>query len=358
MHNRAYNFGAGPAMLPAEVIQKIQEDLFDWNGTGVSVMEIGHRTTQFQELLTNLQAKLRQLLAIPDNYKVILTTGGAQGQFDAIPLNLTKYNHEVDYLLSGTWSKKAANFAAKYATVNIVTTATNCAIPNADTWKLNPKAAYAYYCPNETVDGLAFPTIPNVGAVPLIADLTSSIAYAPCDYSQFGIAFASAQKNLGIAGVTLVIIRDDLLEQYCPTTPVVWNYKLQAEQNSSINTVPTFAIYVMDLMVEWLRAQGGVAQIGIINHRKVAKLYDFIDSSDFYFNNIATAYRSPLNIPFNLAKNELLAQFLAEAEATGLKYLAGHISVGGARASLYNAMPEAGVLKLINFMHEFAQRNR
>lgn len=354
MLERAFNFGAGPAMLPATVIQQIQENLFDWQGSGVSIMEIGHRTSQVQEMLSKLQDKLRQVLAIPNNYRLVFTSGGAQGQFDAIPLNLTKTKQQADYFVTGTWSKKALEFAKKYAQVSIVTVASKNSIPDSGSWRLNPQAAYAYYCPNETVDGLAFPVIPEVGEVPLVADLTSSIAFAPLDYAKFGLAFASAQKNLGIAGVTLVIIRDDLLDQYSSQTPVVWNYKLQAEQNSSINTLPVFPVYVMDLMVDWIIAQGGVARLGEINRRKAAKLYTYIDQSGFYLNQIESCYRSPLNVPFILNNNDLLPKFLGEANANGLKYLAGHLSVGGGRASLYNSMPESAVDKLVAFMQDFA----
>ena len=354
---RAFNFGAGPAMLPTEVIKRIQDELFDWNGTGVSVMEIGHRTQQFQELLTNLQIKLRKVLDIPENYRIAMVTGGAQGQFDAIPMNILGSKTKADYFVTGTWSKKAADFAKKHAEVNIVTTATKSGIPARSEWKLSHDAAYVYYCPNETVDGIAFHEIPDVGDVPVVADLTSSIAYAPMDYSRFGLAFASAQKNLGIAGVTLVVAREDLINNPKPYAPNVWNYKVQSEQNSSLNTPPVFAIYVMDVMVDWIIAQGGVEGLGIVNRRKVAKLYDYIDNSSFYVNHVEKAYRSELNVPFNLANNEVLPKFLAEANAKGLKYLAGHISVGGGRASLYNAMPESAVDQLIEFMADFARRN-
>jgi phosphoserine aminotransferase len=354
MKARDYNFGAGPAMLPSIVLERMRAEIFDWRSTGVSVMEIGHRTPQFQGLIRDLLAKLRSLLHIPANYQLVLTTGGAQGQFDAIPLNLTGVNQHVDYFISGTWSKKAALCAQKYAQVNIVTTAATDSIPDASTWQLNPNAAYAYYCPNETVAGLSFPEIPRVGNVPLVADLTSLIASGPLDYSQFGLAFASAQKNLGIAGVTLVIIREDLLEQAASFTPLVWNYKLMAAEQSSINTPPTFAIYMMDLMVDWMIAQGGVLALEAINQRKMRKLYHYIDNSEFYFNSVLPQFRSALNIPFNLLNNDKLPQFLNEANACGLRYLKGHISVGGARASLYNSMPESGVDKLIEFMQDFA----
>lgn len=354
---RAYNFGAGPAMLPTEVIQQIQNELFDWRGLSVSVMEIGHRTPQFQNLISELKFKLQKVLNLPANYRIALASGGAQGHFDAIPLNLCRYNQEADYFITGIWSRRAAEFAPKYVKVNIATEAGKSAIPDQAHWKLNPQAAYAYYCPNETIDGIAFPNIPEVGSVPLVADLTSSIAFEPLDYSKFGIAFAAAQKNLGIAGITLIIIREDLLEQAHPHTPVVWNYKKLIEQNSSVNTPPTFAIYVMGLMVDWIIAQGGVEALGVINKRKAAKLYDYIDQSNYYINNVEKKYRSGLNIPFELKSNDLLPQFLKEADANGLKYLAGHKLVGGGRASLYNAMSEAAVDKLIDFMRDFAARN-
>ncbi|MFN8770203.1 MAG: 3-phosphoserine/phosphohydroxythreonine transaminase [Neisseriaceae bacterium] len=355
---RIYNFAAGPAMLPHEVLTKIQEEIFNWQGTGISVMEIGHRTKIFQDFLENLQQKIKELMNIPSNYKVLFLQGGAQGQFAGIPMNLVKNNQNVDYLVTGIWSKRAAEHAAKYAKVNIVTERAGLSIPDASTWKLNPDACYAYYCPNETIDGVQFSEIPNVGKVPLVADMTSNILSYEIDVSKFGLIFAAAQKNLGISGVTLVIIRDDLIDQHLNITPNIWNYKLLSECNSSVNTVPVFALYVMGLMVDWIKEQGGVKVLAEINQRKVNKLYDYIDSISFYNNNIDKNYRSMVNIPFDLMKKDLLQKFLDEATDNGLHYLKGHMIVGGARASLYNAMPESGVDKLIEFMDVFAQENK
>lgn len=355
---RAYNFSPGPATLPLQVLNRINQELFDWQGTGVSIMELGHRTEQFQNFLKQLQFKLKKLLAIPDNYQILFMTGGAQGQFDNIPLNLTKNNQNVDYLITGIWSEKAAVAAKKYAKVNIVTQITNnYQIPEPDSWQLNHDACYVYYCTNETVNGICFKQLPSVKNIPLIADMTSSIMSYPVDISQYGLIFASAQKNLGIAGITLVIIRDDLLDSAHPIVPTVWNYKLMALHNSGINTIPVFPVYVMDLMLDWLNEQGGIEVISKINQLKVNKLYDYIDQSGFYCNKVLAQYRSPVNIPFNLYQTGLLAKFLKEADAANLKYLNGHVSAGGARASLYNAMPLSGVEALIDFMQEFAANN-
>ncbi len=355
---RAYNFAAGPAMLPEEVLAKVQNEIFDWCGTGVSVMELGHRTKIFQELLENLQKKIRTLMNIPHNYKILFVQGGAQGQFSGIPMNLLKQNKNVDYFNTGIWSKKAIDAATKYADVNIVAESTKTGIPDVSAWKLNPKASYVYYCPNETINGIQFSQVPDVGNVTLIADMTSSILSEEIDVSKFGLIFAAAQKNLGIAGVTIVIVRDDLLNSSLDIVPNVWNYKLLSECNSSVNTVPVFALYVMDLMVDWLITQGGVSAIAKINKRKVEKLYNYIDTSEFYYNNVEKPYRSQINVPFELTQESLSVDFLDEAIANGLKYLQGHIAVGGLRASLYNAMPESGVDKLISFMHDFAAKHR
>lgn len=367
MKERAYNFGAGPAMLPTEVLLRAQEELLDWNGTGVSVMEIGHRTSNFQDMLTKLEVKLRGLMNIPDNYKILFLQGGAQGLFNLIPMNLLGKNKDVDYFVSGVWSERAAKYAKKYANVNIVTTATKDSIPDFSTWNLNKNAAYAYYCPNETINGMRFPSIPDTGNVPLIADMTSSILSEEIDVSKFGLIFASAQKNLGIAGVTLVIVREDLLTvdaangvpEVC--IPEVFNFKTQIEQKSCLNTPPTFAIYMMDLMVDWSIKQGGVKQLELDTRVKSQKLYQYISQSQgFYTNPVAVDYRSLINIPFSLADNDnqLLELFLSEAAKHDLKYLKGHILVGGARASLYNAMPLSGVDALIEFMRDFAAKHR
>lgn len=355
---RAYNFGAGPAMLPDAILKKVRDELFDWQGTGVSVMEIGHRTAIYENLVSNLENKIRQVMSIPENYQILFLPGGGKGHFSAIPMNLTQYNKETDYFITGIWSKFAADYAKKYCNVNIVTQATETAIPAPENWQLNKKAAYAYYCPNETINGIGFPTIPEVGDVPLIADMTSYILSQPFDVSKFGIIFAAAQKNLGIAGITLLIVRDDLLNQALDVVPDVWDYKMQAKQHSGLNTPPTFAIYMMDLMINWFIEQGGIETISQINKRKAEKLYNCIDqSNNFYSNSIDKDYRSKVNIPFNINNKSLLDLFFKEANDVGLKYLTGHMLVGGARASIYNAMPEAGVDKLVDFMNQFANKH-
>lgn len=356
---RAYNFGAGPAMLPEAVLQKAKSQMLEFGDTGTSIMELGHRTAVFQDMLAKLDIKLRELIKIPDNYKVLFLAGGGQGQFSLIPMNLTKHNKKADYFLTGIWSERAAKYARAYTDVNIVTQASLSSIPDSSTWKLNSDAAYAYYCPNETINGLAFPGIPECGKVPLIADATSSILFEEMDISRFGIIFAAAQKNLGIAGITLLIIRDDLLDNnMMDETPTVFNFKAQAAEKSCLNTIPTFPVYMMDLMIDWINEQGGQQVITQINKRKVAKLYNCIDNSNgFYTNTIEKKYRSQINVPFNLPDDKLLALFLAEAGKVGLRYLNGHKLVGGARASLYNAMPEAGVDHLVDFMQHFAKKH-
>ncbi len=352
---RVYNFAAGPAMLPESVLLRAQSELLNWQDSGTSIMEIGHRTSTFQDMLSRLEEKLRKLMNIPTNYKVLFLTGGGQGHFSFIPMNLCGKNRQVDYLVTGIWSERAAKYAARYAEVNIVATAGKAQVPPASDWKLNPNAAYFYYCPNETINGMQVAQIPATGSVPVVADMTSSILSSEIDVSKFGVIFASAQKNLGISGVTLVIIRDDLLDHAQACTPEVFNYKLQAEQGSLLNTIPTTAVYMMDLMVDWIvNEQGGLAQLSAVNQRKVKKLYDCIDNSNgFYTNPVTAADRSLINVPFTLPSDELLQHFLIEAGQRGLKYLNGHKLVGGARASLYNAMPEKGVDLLVEFMNEF-----
>ena len=354
---RAFNFGAGPATLPESVLIKARDSLLDWKGTGVSVMEIGHRTGTFQDMLKGLEAKLRQVMNIPSNYKVLFLAGGGQGLFSLVPMNLTAKNKAVDYLVTGIWSERAAKYAKRYAEVNIATTATASAIPNSTEWNLNAHAKYVYYCPNETINGLRFAAIPDSGKVPLVADMTSSILSEDIDISKFGIIFAAAQKNLGIAGITLVIIRDDLLDESLDSVPEVFSFKTQVAQSSCLNTIPTFPVYMMDLMVDWLIEQGGVSKVEQDGKRKVEKLYKCIDNSNnFYSNTIESQYRSHINVPFSLPDQRLLDAFLAEAAPEGLKYLSGHVLVGGARASLYNAMPEEGVDKLVDFMQRFARK--
>lgn len=354
---RPYNFAAGPAMLPEEVLQRVSHELFNWRDSGVSVMEIGHRTRLFQGFIEELQQKIKQVMCIPDNYKVLFIQGGGQGQFAAVPMNLVQNNQQVDYFVTGVWSKKAVESARSYAKVNIVTQTDSVSIADKSTWQLNPNACYAYYCPNETINGIAFPSIPDTKGVPLVADMTSNILSYPVDVSKFGLIIAAAQKNLGIAGVTLVIVRDDLLEQQLAITPSIWNYKLLAACNSTVNTLPVFAIYVMDLMIDWVIKQGGVTALAAVNKNKVNTLYKYIDNSNFYVNHVDKQYRSGVNVPFTLINTELTAKFIAEATKNNLKYLDGHATVGGVRASLYNAMPQSGVDALVEFMQYFAKVN-
>lgn len=346
-------------MLPEAVLQRAQKELLNWQGTGISIMEIGHRTPIFQKLLTDLEEKLRQLMKIPPQYKILFLSGGGQGQFNLIPMNLTKYNQAVDYLVTGIWSERAAKYATKYASVNVVAQTNGHSIPDTATWQLNPQAAYVYYCPNETINGIQFHEIPNTGNVPLIADATSCILSEPIDINQFGLIFASAQKNLGIAGITLLIIRENLLEQAVDYVPEVFNYALQSEQHSLVNTIPTTAVYMMDLMVDWLiQEYGNLNQVAQIQRQKATLLYECIDQSNgFYSNPINVNCRSKINIPFNLPTATLLDKFLKNAELQNLKFLNGHKLVGGARASLYNAMPVSGVEQLCDFMHGFSKGN-
>jgi phosphoserine aminotransferase len=355
---RVYNFAAGPAMMPEEVLVRAQQEMWNWQDTGVSVMEIGHRTNVFQDMLTQLESKIRGLMKIPNNYKVLFLAGGGQGQFSFAPMNLTGKNKKVDYIVSGIWSERAAKYASRYADVNIVTTASLTTIAQSTEWNLSSDAAYVYYCPNETINGFQMHTVPETNGVPIVADFTSSILSIDIDVSKYGVIFASAQKNLGISGITLVIVRDDLLDQAQHCTPEVFSYKAQAEQKSLLNTIPVLPVYMMDLMIDWIiNSQGGLNKVVENNLRKAEKIYTAIDESNgFYTNNIEIAYRSLVNIPFNLPSDELVKHFLIEAAQEGLAYLNGHKLVGGVRVSIYNALPEAGVDKLIIFMNAFAKK--
>lgn len=355
---RPYNFAPGPSTIPEEVLIRARDEMLDWRGTGISIMELSHRSELFIQFLFELEQKIRKLMNIPKNYKVLFMQGGGQGQFAAVPMNFTGKNKETDYFVTGIWSDRAVGYAEKYCKVNVVTKATQSNIPDKAMWQLNPNAAYAYYCPNETINGVMFPEIPDVGNVPLVADMTSSIMSNVINVNKFGLIFAAAQKNLGQAGVTLVIVRDDLLDQEQAITPSLWSYRLQAKEGSCVNTVPVYPIYIMDLMVDWLVKQGGIEAIEKINQRKALKLYACIDQSNgFYTNPIDKLYRSTINVPFELSNKELLSTFLMEAKKVGLEYLNGHALVGGGRASLYNAMPESGVDALVDFMQRFMRQH-
>jgi phosphoserine aminotransferase len=358
---RVHNFSAGPAALPLEVLQQVQSELPDWQGSGMSVMEISHRSKAFIQVAEQAEQDLRDLLAVPANYRVLFLQGGASGQFAAVPLNLATADATVDYVNTGSWSKKAIAEAQRYcARVNVVADAAESGyntVPAESTWQRSANAAYLHYTPNETIGGVAFPYIPATGDVPLVADFSSSILSAPLDVSRFGVIYAGAQKNIGPSGLCVVIVRDDLLDRARAVTPSIWNWRQMAADGSMSNTPPTFSWYVAGLVFKWLKAQGGLVRVGKRNRRKAETLYALIDRSGFYRNPVAPADRSIMNVPFTLARAELDKVFLSEAKAAGLTNLEGHRSVGGMRASIYNAVTPEDVMALVAFMQEFERRH-
>ena len=357
---RAYNFCAGPAALPTAVLEKAQQELLDWQGKGLSVMEMSHRSSDYVAIAQQAEVNLRKLMNIPENYKVLFLQGGASLQFSAIPLNLLGKNGQADYIHTGIWSEKALKEAKRYGDINTINAATvldgKHAITNSNTWNFSENAAYVHYADNETIGGLQFNEIPEVAA-PLVCDFSSSILSAPLDVSKFGLIYAGAQKNIGPAGLTIVIIREDLLDQAKPEIPSLLKYADQAKNGSMVNTPATYAWYLSGLVFEWLLEQGGVDAMHQTNLAKAKLLYGYIDSSDFYNNPIAVPNRSIMNVPFTLADANLEKTFLKEAEQQHLLNLAGHRSVGGMRASIYNAVPLEGVQALVSFMDEFVQRH-
>lgn len=357
---RAYNFSAGPATLPTSVLQQAQQEMLDWQGTGMSIMEMSHRGKDFIAIAQQAGADLRDLLQVPDDYDILFLQGGATGQFAAVPLNLLGDKQRVDYFNTGEWSKKAIKEAKQYAQVNLVSDSSAnkfTTIADPSTWQFSPDAAYVHYTPNETINGLEFHNIPETNGVTLVADMSSTILSRPIDVSKFGLIYAGAQKNIGPAGVTVVIVRKDLIGRESQACPSILNYQVNVKDESMHNTPPTYAWYLAGLVFKWLKNEiGGVEKMAIINQRKAAKLYSAIDSIDFYHNPVDPAYRSWMNVPFTLAEPKLEAAFITESWEAGLTNLAGHRSVGGMRASIYNAMPEAGIDALINFMQDFAQR--
>jgi phosphoserine aminotransferase len=357
--SRPYNFSAGPGALPEPVLRRAREELLDWRGSGMSVMEMTHRGKHFARIAEQAEADLRSLLAVPDDYRVLFLQGGATLQFGAVPLNLLAPGQSADYLLTGAWSKKAFGEARRLGLARCAasseTTGFN-AIPPRASWELDPAAAYLHYTPNETIGGVEYHWLPDVGEVPLVADMSSTILSRPLDVRAFGLIYAGAQKNVGPAGLTLVIARDELLGRASPTCPSVLDYRLQAEADSMYNTPCTFAWYVAGLVFAWLKERGGLAAMGQVNCRKAEALYAAIDGSSFYSNPVAADCRSWMNVPFTLADPTLDATFLAESARSGLLDLKGHRSVGGMRASIYNAMPEEGVAALVDFMADFERR--
>lgn len=352
--SRVYNFSAGPAALPESVLSRAQSEMLDWHGAGMSVMEMSHRGKEFMGIAEQAEADLRELMSIPDNYKVLFLQGGASSQFAMVPMNLMGSKGKADYINTGSWSKKAIAEARRYGEVNVAgDTSAEFTVPEQDKLQFSADAAYLHYTPNETIQGVEFPYIPDAGDVPLVVDVSSTILSRPMDVSKFGIIYAGAQKNIGPAGLTLVIVREDLIGHASSATPAMFDYKIHADAGSMYNTPPTYGWYLAGLVFQWLKEQGGLAGMAEINERKAKALYSAIDASDFYANPVDPACRSWMNVPFTLADSGLDASFLEGAAAAGLKTLKGHRSVGGMRASIYNAMPEAGVDALIEFMAEF-----
>jgi len=358
--SRVFNFSAGPAMLPEAVLEQARAEMLDWQGTGMSVMEMSHRGKEFMSIAEKAEVDLRHLLGIGEDYKVLFLQGGASSQFAMVPINLLGAKTSADYLNTGQWSKKAISEARRYCDVNVAASSEDSGfttIPDRDQWNLNAEAAYLHYTPNETIGGLEFQDIPDCGDVPIVADMSSTLLSRPVDVSRFGVIYAGAQKNIGPAGLTVVIVRNDLIGQARADMPAMFDYRIHADNDSMYNTPPTYSWYLAGLVFGWLRELGGLEGMAAINRRKAEKLYSAIDGSDFYANPVDPRYRSWMNVPFTLADAALDAAFLSEARAAGLQTLKGHRSVGGMRASIYNAMPEAGVDALIAFMGDFAARN-
>lgn len=358
--SRIYNFSAGPAVLPEDVLRQARDEMLDWNGSGMSVMEMSHRGKEFVSIAERAEADLRELLAIPANYKVLFLQGGASSQFSMVPLNLLRGKKSADYINTGMWSKKAIDEAKRFCAVNVAASSEASkftSIPARGEWKLDGDAAYVHYTPNETIGGVEFHWVPDTGAVPLVADMSSTILSRPIDVSKFAVIYAGAQKNIGPAGLTVVIVRDDLLGGAQAGTPAMFDYKIHADNGSMYNTPPTYGWYLAGLVFQRLKNKGGLQAMAAINQRKAEKLYNAIDTSGFYKNPVEKSARSWMNVPFTIADEKLEKTFLAEAGQAGLKTLEGHRSVGGMRASLYNAMPEAGVDTLVDFMKDFARRN-
>lgn len=353
---RVYNFSAGPAMLPEPVLRQAQAEMLDWGGSGMCVAEMSHRGKEFMAIAAQAEADLRELLAIPASYKVLFLQGGASSQFAMVPMNLLRGAEGADYLNTGSWSKKAIAEARRYGTVNVAATTEDgrfTRAPAQSELKLSADAAYCHYTPNETIEGVEFPYVPETSDKPLVADMSSTLLSRPIDVSRYGLIYAGAQKNIGPAGLTLVIVREDLIGQPLTGTPTMFDYKIHADNDSMYNTPPTYAWYLAGLVFRWLKDLGGLQAMAVINERKARALYAAIDASGFYRNPVEPASRSWMNVPFTLADPALDETFLKEAKAAGLTTLKGHRSVGGMRASIYNAMPEAGVAALVDFMREF-----
>ena len=361
MEKRVYNFSAGPSMLPLEVLERAQKELVCYPSCGMSVMEMSHRSKMFENILEQAKADLKELMHIPDNYKILFLQGGGSTQFAMVPLNLMNKSNKADYVVTGQWAKKAAEEAKRYGNVNIVASSADTTfdrIPAPDKSKFTPDADYFYITLNNTIYGTRWTELPDTGNVPLVGDMSSSILSQEIDITKFGLLYAGAQKNLGPAGVTVVIIRDDLLGNEMDFTPTMLKYSIHADNNSLYNTPPTYGIYFVGLVFDWVKRQGGVAAVQKINEKKAGILYDFLDASSLFRGTVVKKDRSLMNAPFILPTEELNAKFIKEAEAQGFVNLKGHRTVGGMRASMYNAMPVEGVEKLVAFMEQFEKENR
>ncbi|ATF85153.1 MULTISPECIES: 3-phosphoserine/phosphohydroxythreonine transaminase [Burkholderia] len=354
---RVFNFSAGPAAMPEDVLRQAADEMLDWNGSGMSVMEMSHRGREFTSIHETALADLRELLAVPDNYRVLFLQGGGIAENAIVPMNLLGTRQNVDFVVTGAWSQKSFKEAQKYGTSHLAATGRTedgfTRVPAFSEWQMSADPAYVHLCTNETIDGVETFDIPDTGSVPLVADVSSHILSRPLDISRYGALFGGAQKNIGMAGVTLVIVREDLLERALPICPSAFEWKTVAANNSMYNTPPTYAIYIAGLVFKWLKAQGGLEAIEARNVEKAALLYDAIDASSFYLNKVEKNARSRMNVPFFLADETRNEDFLAGAKARGLLQLKGHKSVGGMRASIYNAVPLAGVKALVEYMKDF-----
>ena len=360
---RVFNFSAGPAVLPEPVLRQAAEEMLDWNGSGMSVMEMSHRGKEFMGIQAQAKADFAELVGLPANYKLLFLQGGGIGQNAIVPMNLLRGKTSIDVINTGSWATKSIKEAKKYAAVNVAASSEAehfTRIPPRDTWQLDPNAAYVHTCSNETIGGVEYHWIPDLsdtGNVPLVTDMSSSILSRPIDVSRYGLIFAGAQKNMGPSGLTVVIVRDDLLGGALPITPSAFDFKLQADADSMLNTPPTYAIYIAGLVFKWLKAQGGLTAMEQRNRRKASLLYDLLDATPFYTNPVAREDRSLMNVPFTLRDDRLNEPFLKGAEERGMRQLKGHSSVGGMRASIYNAMSVEGVQALADYMKEFAARH-
>jgi phosphoserine aminotransferase len=357
---RVFNFSAGPATLPEPVLRQAAAEMLDWHGSGMSVMEMSHRGPEFIAIHAQAEADLRELMAIPANYKVLFLQGGAIGENAIVPMNLLRGHDSADYVNTGEWSKKSIKEAKKYCKVNIAASAEadnfTC-VPRQDTWKLDANAAYVHICSNETIGGVEYHWTPDTGSVPLVADMSSNILSRPVDVSRYGLIYGGAQKNVGPAGATIVIVRDDLLGKALPITPSAFDYTIQAENDSMFNTPATYSIYIAGLVFQWVKQQGGLAAMEQHNRKKAAILYDHLDESKFFRNPVAREDRSLMNVPFTLRDPALDDAFLKGAKARGMVQLKGHRSVGGMRASIYNAMPIEGVQALVAYLKDFEREH-